>query len=383
MIAHTQTLFGAVALVAVIMGSCLILVGQLRHRDGMLTTGLGMLSHSLAYIGFTLFGQVSMWITYVLANVLLSTALSFYTVSLPLIHGRRPPWRLAFAFPLLLGVLLSLLIDTQEPRQLVACVLLFTQCLVILHLSRLHAVAGGRAHRVLMIGAGISLFGLGIRVVVILSGAPTEMHYDVSNLKQTVSVAIGAATIIMLSFGLVLLSRERIESELRQTALRDTLTGIPNRLAILEQLADELERARRQRLPLSIAMLDLDHFKQINDNHGHLIGDAALRHCADHLQQRLRRNDIIGRYGGEEFLLILPGTDANGALELVDQLRQSLTQHPAQGEGHAIALSFSAGVHGLTPSEHDDVTSMLLKADKALYAAKHAGRNTQMLAATS
>lgn len=383
MIAHTQTLFGAVALVAVIMGSCLILVGQLRHRDGMLTTGLGMLSHSLAYIGFTLFGQVSMWITYVLANVLLSTALSFYTVSLPLIHGRRPPWRLAFAFPLLLGVLLSLLIDTQEPRQLVACVLLFTQCLVILHLSRLHAVAGGRAHRVLMIGAGISLFGLGIRVVVILSGAPTEMHYDVSNLKQTVSVAIGAATIIMLSFGLVLLSRERIESELRQTALRDTLTGIPNRLAILEELADELERARRQRLPLSIAMLDLDHFKQINDNHGHLIGDAVLRHCADHLQQRLRRNDSIGRYGGEEFLLILPGTDASGALELVDQLRQSLTQHPAQGEGHAIALSFSAGVHGLTPAEHDDVTSMLLKADKALYAAKHAGRNTQMLAATS
>ncbi|AVO53141.1 GGDEF domain-containing protein [Ectopseudomonas mendocina] len=383
MIAHTQTLFGAVALVAVIMGSCLILVGQLRHRDGMLTTGLGMLSHSLAYIGFTLFGQASMWITYVLANVLLSTALSFYTVSLPLIHGRRPPWRLAFAFPLLLGVLLSLLIDTQEPRQLVACVLLFTQCLVILHLSRLHTVAGGRAHRVLMIGAGISLFGLGIRVVVILSGAPTEMHYDVSNLKQTVSVAIGAATIIMLSFGLVLLSRERIESELRQTALRDTLTGIPNRLAILEQLADELERARRQRLPLSIAMLDLDHFKQINDSHGHLIGDAVLRHCADHLQQRLRRNDSIGRYGGEEFLLILPATDASGALELVDQLRQSLTQHPAQGEGHAIALSFSAGVHSLTPSEHDDVTSMLLKADKALYAAKHAGRNTQMLAATS
>lgn len=290
MIAHTQTLFGAVALVAVIMGSCLILVGQLRHRDGMLTTGLGMVSHALAYIGFTLFGQVSMWISYVLANTLLSTALAFYTVSLPLIHGRRPPGRLAFAFPLLLGALLSLLIDTQEPRQLVACLLLFTQCLVILRLSRTHAVSGGRAHRILMIGAGISLFGLGIRVVVILSGAPAEMHYDVSNLKQTVSVALGAATIIMFSFGLVLLSRERIESELRQTALRDTLTRLPNRLAILEQLTDELERARRQHTPLSIAMLDLDHFKQINDSHGHLVGDDVLRHCADHLQQRLRRN---------------------------------------------------------------------------------------------
>ncbi|WP_192985356.1 GGDEF domain-containing protein [Pseudomonas sp. EggHat1] len=380
MIAHTQTLFGAVALVAVIMGSCLILVGQLRHRDGMLTTGLGMLSHALAYIGFTLFGQASIWLTYVLANTLLSTALAFYTVSLPLIHGRRPPWRLAFAFPLLLGVLLSLLVDTQEPRQLVACLLLFTQCLVILRLSRIHAVAGGRAHRILIIGAGISLFGLGIRVAVILSGAPAEMHYDVSNLKQTVSVALGAATIIMFSFGLVLLSRERIESELRQTALRDTLTRLPNRLAILERLTDELERARRQHTPLSIAMLDLDHFKQINDSHGHLVGDDVLRHCADHLQQRLRRNDSIGRYGGEEFLLILPGTDASGALELVDQLRQSLTQHPAQIDDKNIALSFSAGIYGLTPALDDDITSMLLKADGALYRAKHAGRNTQVLA---
>jgi diguanylate cyclase (GGDEF)-like protein len=380
MVAHTQTLFGAVALVAVIMGSCLILVGQLRHRDGMLTTGLGMFSHALAYIGFTLFGQASMWLTYVLANTLLSTALALYTVSLPLIHGRRPPWRLAFAFPLALGVLLSLLIDTEEPRQLVACVLLFSQCLVILHLSRIHAVLGGRAHRILMIGAGISLFGLGIRVVVILSGAPAEMHYDVSNLKQTVSVALGAATIIMFSFGLVLLSRERIESELRQTARRDTLTQMPNRLAILEQLSDELERARRQHTPLSIAMLDLDHFKQINDSHGHLVGDDVLRHCADHLQQRLRRNDSIGRYGGEEFLLVLPGTDASGALELVDQLRQSLTQQPAQIDGKSIALSFSAGIYGSTSPAGEDITGMLLKADAALYRAKHAGRNTQVLA---
>ncbi|WP_349292058.1 GGDEF domain-containing protein [Pseudomonas sp. KB-10] len=134
------------------------------------------------------------------------------------------------------------------------------------------------------------------------------------------------------------------------------------------------------RAPLSIAMLDLDHFKQINDSHGHLVGDAVLRHCADHLQQRLRRNDSIGRYGGEEFLLILPGTDASGALELVDQLRQSLTQHPAQIDDKHIALSFSAGVYGSTSSVAEDITAMLLKADTALYRAKHAGRNTQVLA---
>lgn len=380
MIAHTQTLFGSIALVAVITGSCLILVSQLNRRDGMLTTGLGMLSHALAYIGYTLFGHAPLWLSYVAANTLLSVALAFYTVSIPLIRGEQPPWRLAFAFPLLLGLLLTLLIDTQEPRQLTACIVLLSQCVLIIRYTLRHALPEGRAHRVLLIGAGISLFGLGIRVVVILSGAPADMHYDVSNLKQTISIAIGAATIIMLSFGLVLLSRERIESELKNTARRDTLTGIANRLAILEQLEDELQRSRRSGAQLSIAMLDIDHFKQINDRHGHLVGDAVLRHCAEHLQQRLRRNDSIGRYGGEEFLLILPGTDASGALGLVDQLRQSLTQHPTQVDGKTIDLSFSAGVHGLKPELDDNITALLLKADTALYAAKRAGRNTQILA---
>lgn len=383
MFAHTPTLFGSVALVAVIMGTCLILVGQLQQRDGMLTTGLGMLSHSLAYIGFTLFGHAPLWITYVLANTLLSVALAFYTVSLPLIHGRRPPWRLAFAFPLLLAVLLSLLIDTQAPRQLTACLVLFSQCLLIMHGSQRHAVSGGRAHRILLIGASLSLLGLGIRVVVILSGAPTEMHYDVSNLKQTVSVAIGAATVLMLSFGLVLLSRERLEAELRMAAVRDPLTGVANRLGILEQLAEELERARRHHLPLSIAMIDLDHFKQINDSHGHLTGDAVLRHCAGHLQQRLRRNDRIGRYGGEEFLLLLPDTDAAGAQELVRQLRLSVAEQPALIDDKLIPLSFSAGVYSLASSQHQDLTSVLLKADSALYQAKHAGRNTEVLSSDS
>ncbi|MGG2398363.1 GGDEF domain-containing protein [Pseudomonas sp. SH1-B] len=380
MVAHTQTLFGAVALVAVIMGTCLLLVGRLQRRDGMLTTGVGMLVHALAYVGYTLFGHASLWITYVLANTLLSIALAFYTVSLPLIGGERPSWRLAFAFPLLLCTLLALLIDTQAPRQLTACLLLFSQCLLIMRLTWRYALPDGQAHRVLLIGAALSLFGLGIRVVVILSGAPTEMHYDVSNLKQTVSVSIGAATVLMLSFGLVLLSRERIEAQLKHTALRDTLTGIPNRLAILEQLSSELERARRQQTPLAIAMLDLDYFKQINDQHGHLVGDAVLRHCADHLQRRLRLNDSIGRYGGEEFLLILPGTDAQGALELVDQLRLSLAEHPASADKQPIPLSFSAGVYGSASPAAEDITSMLLKADTALYRAKHAGRNTQVLA---
>ncbi|GIZ10664.1 GGDEF domain-containing protein [Pseudomonas sp. NCCP-436] len=381
MVAHTQTLFGAVALVAVLMGSCLILVGRLDHRDGMLTTGLGMLSHSLAYVGYTLFGHAPLWISYVLANTLLSTAMAFYTVSLPLIHGRPPPWKLAFTFPVVQVVLLTVLLNTQIPRQLTACMVLLCQCLLVFHFSRRYSVPGGRAHRVLLFGSALSLTGLGMRVVVILSGAPAEMHYNVSNLKQTFSVSIGAATVLMLSFGLVLLSRERIESQLRQTAMLDTLTGIPNRRAIIEHFTDEIERACRLKTPLAIAMLDVDHFKRINDSYGHLIGDDVLKYCATHLQRRLRRHDHVGRYGGEEFLLVLPGTDADGALQLVDQLRRTFCDKPARFAGHSINLSFSAGICGVSHvDEHTNLTELLHQADTALYAAKNAGRNTLRVA---
>ena len=375
MIAHTQTLFGSVALVAVIMSGCLILVGQFNRRDGMLTAGQGMLCHALAYVAYTLFGHAPLWLTYGLANTLLSLALAFYTLSIPLIHGQQPPWRLIFALPACMAVLLALLIDTQEPRQLAACLVLISQCMLIVHFAQRFALPKGRAHLLLMIGASISLIGIGIRIVVIVGGGATEMHYDVSSLKQSISVGIGTATVIMLSLGLVLLSRERIEADLQKTALYDTLTGIANRLAILHKLADELDRAYRQRTSLSIAMLDIDHFKQVNDKYGHLIGDAALRHCVQHVQQRLRRNDSIGRYGGEEFLLLLPGTDAAGAALLIDQLRQSLAENPVRIDEHEIPLSFSAGVYGFIPDSQLDLTHPLTRADEALYDANKAGRN--------
>lgn len=383
MIAHTQTLFGALAMVAVITGSCLIIAGQLNSRDGMLTTGLGMLSHALAYVGYTLFGHAPLWLTYVLANTLLSTALAFYTVSIPLIRGKRPPWRLAFALPLVLGVLLSALINTEGPRQVSACLVLLLQCMIIMHYSHKYALPEGRAHRVLLIGAAVSLIGLGLRMVVILNDTPVAMHYDVSNLKQTISIAVGAVTIIMLSFGLVLLSRERIEADLQHTALCDALTGTDNRLSILKQLDSELERCHRSGLPLAVAMLDIDHFKQTNDQHGHLVGDEVLRHFVRHVQQRLRRTDRLGRYGGEEFLLILHNTDALGALDLIKELRESLSNNPAQIGGKTILISFSAGVCCPTSQHQEDLTSVLLKADTALYQAKHAGRNTQVLAETA
>ncbi|WXL25915.1 GGDEF domain-containing protein [Ectopseudomonas mendocina] len=283
--------------------------------------------------------------------------------------------KLAFAFPLIQCSLLTILINTQEPRQLVSSLILLTQCGFIMRYSLRYALPGGRAHWVLLIGCGTSLIGLGIRAIVILSGSPVEMNYDVSNLRQTISIAIGAVTIIMLSFGLVLLSRERIEADLKQMALHDPLTGISNRLSILKQLDEDLSRSRRTGVPLSIAMVDIDYFKQINDRYGHLVGDSVLCHFTQHLQQRLRSTDRVGRYGGEEFLIILHGTDAKGSYDILTELRTSLMNNPARVGSDVIPLTFSAGIFSFISPMDEDVKSILVKADTALYEAKNRGRN--------
>lgn len=380
MIAHTPTLFACVALVATIMAFCLILVGQFNQRDGLLTIGFGLLAHALAYVGYTFYGHAPLWFTYGAANTLLAVALAFYGASLFRIVELPVPWLWVFAPAALMLVGMASLIDTLEPRMLVSSIVLMVQCTLIIYWTCRCIPAQGRARMLLIIGSSISLIGLGMRVVAVLGGGAAEMRYDVSNLKQTISVSIGTFTAMMISLGLVLLSKERSESLLKHLALRDALTGILNRRAILERFSTELERSRRDGSYLGVAMIDIDHFKHINDVHGHLAGDAVICHCVSHLTQRLRVCDSIGRYGGEEFLLLLPSTTPEGATTVLDELRRSLAESPAQYGEVRILLRISIGACCVVPNESDTTASLLARADTALYEAKGLGRNTLRVA---
>lgn len=380
MIAHTPTIFASVAWVAMIMAFCLLVVGRFNQRDGMLTVGAGLLAHALAYVCFTLFGHASLWVTYAVPNALLSVAVACYTASIFRIAEHRVPWLWLFSLPLCQIVLLTLLLNTLEPRTLVASVILMIQCAFIIRWASHFAQPGGRAHILLMVGAGISLIGILIRVVTIVGGSAPEMRYDVSNLRQSISISIGTVTVMMLSLGLVLMSKERSEAALKYLALRDALTGIPNRRAILEELEREVERARRTETKLAIAIIDLDHFKTINDQHGHLAGDEVLRHCVEQLKKRLRQTDSLGRYGGEEFLLMMPGATVEGAMTAVEDLRQAISDNPTLFGEQCIAQSFSAGVWVGVPSAMDDGNSLIAQADAALYECKATGRNTVRMA---
>ncbi|WP_222833970.1 GGDEF domain-containing protein [Pseudomonas sp. SC3(2021)] len=166
--------------------------------------------------------------------------------------------------------------------------------------------------------------------------------------------------------------REHLEEQ-RQKALIDPLTGLPNRAAWSERLEHEIKQWQQHGNTLSLAMLDLDHFKRINDNYGHLAGDKVLKIIATVLRKRLRGPDFIARFGGEEFVLLLPATPPAVGAKLLENLRAAIEACPFHFKGERVTITISMGMTTFRSGEHSDL--VLKRADQALYRAKNAGRN--------
>lgn len=178
-------------------------------------------------------------------------------------------------------------------------------------------------------------------------------------------------------------SRIRMEHELERLALTDELTGVASRRATLTRLQAEFERLRRHPgRACTLLALDLDHFKQVNDSYGHAAGDAVLRHVARVAASTVRASDLLGRTGGEEFLVILPETSCDEALQFAERLCRQVGASAATFEGHTIQVSLSIGVAQILPDDPLADTA-LQRADRALYQAKSRGRNRVCLAAGS
>ncbi|MFZ6757773.1 diguanylate cyclase [Undibacterium sp. Ji50W] len=170
-----------------------------------------------------------------------------------------------------------------------------------------------------------------------------------------------------------LYSRAERYRSLRALIMRDGLTGLYNHTAIKEQLASEISQASRNGAPLALAMIDLDHFKEINDTYGHPAGDQVLRTLARLLRQRLRRSDLVGRYGGEEFAVIFPDTTATMARKVLDQVRVAFAKIQHHCENGHFSVSFSGGVADLESTI--DAAELIDAADAAMYVSKQSGRN--------
>lgn len=171
------------------------------------------------------------------------------------------------------------------------------------------------------------------------------------------------------------IERARLFREVHHLAVTDPLTGLYNRRYFLEQSLKELERSRRYQRPISIAMLDIDFFKQINDTYGHLAGDQALIEVARICQEAIRRIDLVGRFGGEEIVILLPETGPEQAQYAIERLRQQIENLEVATPRGTVRITTSAGVTSMNETEDTAFIDFLDRADQALYRAKSEGRN--------
>ncbi len=193
-------------------------------------------------------------------------------------------------------------------------------------------------------------------------------------LKDGDRIQLGSAT--FLRFSLVSEEEERALRKMYDAALRDGLTGVFNRKHLEERIDAEIAYALRHQTELSLVMLDVDHFKKVNDTHGHLAGDAILKSVAQILLEGVRAEDVLGRYGGEEFVIVVRGTPVGGAKLLADRLRERLAKTSLRFGDTALVVTVSAGVSSLACTQgRTDKSTLLAIADARLYKAKQAGRN--------
>jgi diguanylate cyclase (GGDEF)-like protein len=168
---------------------------------------------------------------------------------------------------------------------------------------------------------------------------------------------------------------ESFQRQLFEAALRDALTRAFNRRYFLQRLAAEMAFADRHRAPLGLLILDVDHFKTVNDTWGHLAGDAALQRVAEVILAKIRLDDVLARYGGEEFAVIARDTSIDGCMRLAERLRSAIIETRFEHEGRPIELRVSVGVAALPHPDYKTVEALIGAADEALYRAKNSGRN--------
>ncbi len=240
-----------------------------------------------------------------------------------------------------------------------------------LHIAQMHLLwregSGNFSVRVVQAVLALhTLVLLWIMALVIRQGQAGKL-LDAASIETFYLVA-DALSVLLLAIGAVLMATERVRTELEVLATYDSLTNVLNRRAIVARCANEHVRFVRYGRPFSLMMIDLDHFKAINDSQGHQQGDKVLVHFANRTQGTLRRPDSLGRYGGEEFLVLLPSTRLEDAQRLAVRIHSTLTA------GHALDCKVSIGVT-MCCGVQDTIDAMLARADRALYQAKARGRN--------
>ena len=317
-------------------------------------------------------------ITVVLANAFVAMGFAAYVVALRRFFRLLVPWRTlvvlvaaAVAISTYWGLLAPDLTQRLIAVSTVLAALLGMSALIVYQQG-----TGAVRHVAGLSFAGAS--GLMAYRAIILVFDPTLVTgvFQLTHV-QLLTYAVGSVLPVIATIGFLLMCTERSQRELERAARVDYLTGCYNRRAIEELATQSIAAARRHGLPLSVLVLDIDHFKRINDELGHAVGDLALVESVQRIRALLRAEDMLGRLGGEEFIVLMPNADGNSAVSAGERIRLSFSEQPLQMDGHARAVTLSIGVAVLAPMDRE-FSQLLRRGDRAMYAAKNAGRDLVM-----
>ncbi len=346
------------------------------RREGIGLWALALVLYGSGYALLALRGQVPSWASVVLANVLMSSALSINLAALEQFQGRPPPWRRMVLPVLVLAPALVVYAEDFQMRVVAVGIAVPLQAALLLH-ALWRPAPQMRGALLLTAGLVLHIVMFAWRGWLAASGRAQITSLLQPGFLQSVSLVLAFFVVITMALGFILMAKERSDAAQRHMAMHDGLTGLLNRRALMQALERDLAQAARSGQAYALLLLDIDRFKAVNDTRGHLAGDQVLRHVSARLQASLRAQDVVGRYGGEEFMALLPGTGAEGARRLAEALRQAIEQAACPWEGGAIRVTISIGVGANPAGDGTPQAAMALiaAADRALYAAKEGGRN--------
>lgn len=372
-----RSLAAMAGLMGAVMG--MVLLGLRRNYpvniQGMKLWGIAPLLCGASTLFYAMDGHLPAAVVSLGGNALLLSGVGLFHLGSRRFYGLGSAWRPWAATGL--ATMAALVFFLQVYPDYRARVLLFTGAMAV--------VVVAHARLLLRHGEGFAprftAYVLALQAVVLVARAASTLWVDSAHsnrfgpsLIQTTYIAAYSFSVLLVSIGVLLMASERVRAQLEYLATHDSLTGALARRAILQRCDEEMLRWQRYQNVFSVLLLDIDHFKKINDQYGHLVGDRVLVEFAAIATAKLRAADRLGRYGGEEFVVLLPQTDGQAAFAVAERIRQGLLAMP-QG---LPACTTSIGIATVVPGQAS-FHELLARADAALYRAKDQGRNTSVV----
>lgn len=383
MLLDNKTLLFSLVMISGLMALSLAVVSRGDTRDGLRIWAGAMGLESIAWALISMRGTIPDAASILVPNLLLAAALALKLAAVHEYQGRPwPCWKCLLPVVLMLVLLVLLEYDDFRGRLIYGGLIYAAQMLMIAQALRTDIESrSGRAWWLLYGVTAAMVPILVLRALAAFFGADYFATVEGAMAPNTIQLMIFVCMIalgILGSLGFVLMDKERSDLELRSMAMTDFLTKALNRRAFTERAEQQMALAHRTGLPLALLMIDVDHFKQVNDEYGHAAGDAVLVEIARVIGGCIRKQDTLGRYGGEEFGVLLPSTDQAGAMVVAEKLRNAVESMYCRAKSKNISVTISIGVTVCLASCEkcpSDLNKLLADADRALYQAKHGGRN--------